>query len=447
MEGQQVQLDFSKAQPIGQQQAPQPQGGGVQLDFSKAQPTVPKPNALQVGIPGVFNGIGEGVYSTAAGASDIIDKVAGMHPGVVNAKLHELAGDNEKNTTPEQDLGQGAEAVAEFLMGDEALKALPVSQRLAKISGIAKSLEESPVLNRIFQAGVRAVRGGTVGGVEAGTKSGGDLGTAAAGAAGGAVGSAVIPEVAAGVQAGAKALPGLISKTMDAAKGSDRVVQPAVQNAIKGVLNDVAHEYNVRVPQGTMLRDHPTLIGNELRDTGRAIYQELDSATGTKFQSYQDAIDKARDAFENEPDPAKKMKLGTQLQRAEDVQEAAHNEALKQGIDPEMLKLADQYYRQGSALQDLGNKLRMSTSGFPPSTPEKVNAGQLARAIQRLRDSGRLQQALGSQERADDLVKALEEGHVKTQEVNANRKTLGTAVKFAAGGGIAGEAARRVFGK
>lgn len=429
MDGQQpVQLDFSKAQPIGQQQ-PAPQQGGVQLDFSKAQPIGNHPNPVS----GVFQGIGEGMAQS------------GLLPTIIRNQgdvdwLHKIGGQGE-NESGSEDVGRGIEDIGEFLMGDEALSALPMSQKFTKIAGVMKQLEESPVLNRIFQAGVRALRGGAVGGAETAAK-GGDAGDIAAGAASGAVGNAVVPEAIAGV----KAIPGVVSKVVQAAKGSGPV-NAEVQKAIQGILSDVANDHGVQPPTGA-LRDHAAQIGNALRDKGKAIYQELDAATGSKIQSYQEAVDKAEEAFNKEVDPAKKEKLVKVWMKAEEVKEAAFKQAAAKGADPAALKKADEYYKQGSALQDMGKKFQSATASEPDAITKFV------RGSQSMLDRGRLQQALGSDERANKFVQTLREGKANIDKANADQKTViglsKTALKYAAGGaaGTLGvEAVRHVIGK
>ena len=62
----------------------------------------------------------------------------------------------------------------EFLLGDEALKALPLSEKLAKAAKTAKAIESSPTLSRVVSAGIRAVRGGVVGAAQGAVRSGGN---------------------------------------------------------------------------------------------------------------------------------------------------------------------------------------------------------------------------------------------------------------------------------
>lgn len=118
---------------------------------------------------GLFAGIGQGLFGTAAGLSDLGDRVAGIQPGSINAELHELAGQNQQTHSLAERAGQGLEALGEVFTGDEALKALSLSDRLAKVSQIAKFMEKYPVLT---SAVGNALRLGTVTGTVAGVKTG-----------------------------------------------------------------------------------------------------------------------------------------------------------------------------------------------------------------------------------------------------------------------------------
>jgi hypothetical protein len=81
----------------------------------------------------------------------------------LQARQDQLTQQNRENPTLNS-IGNGAETLSEFLMGDEALKGLALSDRLLKSAKIAKILEGSPLLSRAVQIGVNAIRGGAVGG-------------------------------------------------------------------------------------------------------------------------------------------------------------------------------------------------------------------------------------------------------------------------------------------
>jgi hypothetical protein len=123
-------------------------------------------------------GIGEGVLGTANGAASLLH----LPHATLQAREDELKRNNSVN--PEaRNTGLTSEAIAEFALGDEALKGLTASEKFAKAAGLAKTIENSPLLTRVVAA---AIRGGTVGGVQGGLKTNSVMGTVGGGLAGAA---------------------------------------------------------------------------------------------------------------------------------------------------------------------------------------------------------------------------------------------------------------------
>ena len=86
--------------------------------------------------------------------SSILGKV-GLNPDSMEAK------------NGDQLLGKGAEGIAEFMLGDEALKSLSLGERLLKVGKVAKFFESAPTLvKNALDIGMNALRQGTVGGVQ-----------------------------------------------------------------------------------------------------------------------------------------------------------------------------------------------------------------------------------------------------------------------------------------
>jgi hypothetical protein len=153
--------------------APIPQGATI-------GPPAAKSNPLQIndtdnplvkeakGVGQIFSGVGEGLFSTAAGAADIVHA-----PEQARQLLHTLAGDNtgEQRTGLEQ-VGYGGETLAEFLMGDSALKALPMAKRLEVAAKAMKVVEGSPRLAQALQVGTKILKLATLHGAEAGLVQG-----------------------------------------------------------------------------------------------------------------------------------------------------------------------------------------------------------------------------------------------------------------------------------
>lgn len=167
-----------------QQQQPAP--------YSDEIHTNPDDSLLTKGLKtvgGTLEGVGEGVFSSIAGGADLANKVAGkvipgsmmtdsngqqqpLIPHSVTDTLHELAGD--KNTThgTAQKVGYGGETLMEFMLGDEALKALPLSQRLAAAAKVTKTVEGSPRIVKALKIGASIMKQAALHGAEAGIVQG-----------------------------------------------------------------------------------------------------------------------------------------------------------------------------------------------------------------------------------------------------------------------------------
>ena len=103
------------------------------------------------GIGEVGEGAGEGVFKTAAGAADILHL-----PEQARQFLHHLSGDDEDIPAAAK-IGYGGETLAEYLMGDAAIKALPVAQRLETAAKAIKTIEGSPRLVNALKIGARMI--------------------------------------------------------------------------------------------------------------------------------------------------------------------------------------------------------------------------------------------------------------------------------------------------
>ena len=466
-----VQLDFSKAVSVPQAQpmAPDP-NTGVTLDFSKAQPVPgasPAPysdelrinsddNLLAKGakvVGGTLEGIGEGVFGTAAGASDILDKTTGMTPGTVNRYLHKLAGDENSEHGTAQIVGRGLEDIGEFILGDEALKGLAISQRLLKASNAAKIIEESPVLNRIFNAGVRAIRGGTVSGTQGYIKSSGDVGDAVITGTLGAFGNAAIPEAIDLAKAAGKALPGALDTVKNVLKPG--AIQTVFQNEIRTVINDAAREFGVDGSKAASIRDVAAQVSDSLQTKAKTAYQALDDATGGRVQRFKDAIRNVQQKIRelNGIDPDQEGAYIERLNDLTDAHERVMQEAESQGVPRSLLDEANAFFKKSKAMLDLSKHIRASSEGLRPELvpgakspiPETLNPAKLFPRVQKLFDAGRLQDALGHS-RAADLLRAVNDSHAATQLAESWRAMAKKYGKYAAVGIPGYELIRHLLG-
>lgn len=232
--------------------------GGEMLDNpSYAPPVEPKESSLAINpedttatkvgkaVGGLFSGIGEGVFSSAAGIADIAHA-----PAQARQLLHTLAGDNEVSAAAEH-IGQGGETLAEFLLGDAALKALPMAKRLEVAAKSLKVIEGSPKLAQALQVGTKILKLAALHGTEAGIVQGaqtairtpGDLGEKVTeglkeGAETGVGATALgvpMEAIGEGLQAAGKIAGKVqnLSNVAEGAKGKEEVVQE-LSNRIKG---------------------------------------------------------------------------------------------------------------------------------------------------------------------------------------------------------------------
>lgn len=164
---------FGTSQP----QQPLANNGGLPPGYSPnditsfgAQPTAPKSDEVQAPNDGddlatkaakygagTLEGIGEGVFGTIAGGADLL----GARGTGISKSLHHLAGDDNATHGTAQNIGQGIEAIGEFMMGDEALKGLSFADKLKHVSGVMKFLEKSPKLAKALELGINVGKAGT----------------------------------------------------------------------------------------------------------------------------------------------------------------------------------------------------------------------------------------------------------------------------------------------
>ena len=309
------------------------------------------------------------------------------------------------------------------------------------------------MLNRVFQAGIRSIRGGAVGTVQGGIKTG-DVPDALGAGVTGALGNAIVSEAFDAVRAAPGAIHSATGALSDALRGAEKVVQPELQGSLRQMLGDVAAEHGITIPDGTAMRDTAEQVGQAVKVKGSAIYKAVDDALdGTRFQTFDEQLSNVRRALRNDTgvDHDQTGRLIERLNDLEDAKANAQQQAINHGIDPKAFDKANAYWRQGSAIQDLSAKIRQSTGGLPDSlnegskaasaaSGEVVSPSKLAPKVHSLRDSGRLAQAL-SQDRADDLLRAVESAKARTADISSKSKLagkIGTAAAKAVAGAGAG---------
>lgn len=371
-------------------------------------------------------GIGGGVLTTLNGGANLLH----IPHATLQARANELAQQNRENPTLNA-IGEGAENLAEFLSGDAALKALPISQRLLKISKVAQVLEDHPLVAKAFQIGASAIRGGVTGGVEGTVKAREDndlptslekgavtgVATGAGTAALGALGT--IPSIYRGLTAAPK-------------------IQAAFQGGVRDVLDKVASDEGVSPSPAKSIRDVAKNVGDAIQERSKSAYQTLDAATGGRFQRFEDALRNVNDKLRETVglnDDAEDALLNKKAE-IEKSQQDTFDQAKAKGVDPKLVDSARADWKKAQSLYDLDRQLKMAASGMRPelaasgakSSPELLDPGKAFLRLNRLYDSGRLQQAVGK-DAAQTLMQHSDSAFVSNARTIALQKTAKTAAK------------------
>src|SRR5207249_3201891 len=126
-------------------------------------------------------------------------------------------------------IGSGLEGLAEFVAGDEALKGLSYGERLLKTGRIAKLIEETPSLKRVFELGLNALRGGSIGATQ-GLAHGETTGEALTSGAMAAGSSAALETVAEGVKALAPTVKKIAGEAIPVRASQESGIASAAEN-------------------------------------------------------------------------------------------------------------------------------------------------------------------------------------------------------------------------
>jgi hypothetical protein len=248
--------------------------------------------------------------ATYSGLTKIIGKVFnGQGETSLARNADQLAGRENEN------LGQSAggflESAAEFLLGDEALKGLSYTERLAKIVPTLKAVEKSPILAKALHA---AMQQGTVSGAQGYVKSGGDAGTAAEAALLGGGAAAAGETVAGGVGKFIKNN----ADTIENIGGVETPVKAELRNA-KPTPQQTAGQESIRnVAKDVTRRNLEDL--NQSRTT-----PEGNPALPARTGPYEFTLRGTGAAEETEGDsvvPARKKQIGTSLELRQPSQAA-----------------------------------------------------------------------------------------------------------------------------
>jgi hypothetical protein len=429
------QIDFSQYE--------QPANTAPQIDFSRYQPSAspqPEPSlaskALDFGSD-LLQGVGEGALQTVSTVAKGLNKIP-----VIGEKLAPSQGISSLNqiAAPDnlaQHIGSGAEGLLEFMAGDEMLKGLSLAAKLNLAQKIAKLAESHAFGAKLVNAGLGALRQGTVGAAQA-AMHGADAGeaaktgvltagTSAALESAGNVIGALKPSIK---RVAGENIPVRASQESNLARTAENVAdnrslqkfdveqtQLAAKRAIGNVASDVSNTARSR-----MLPDSPQAAIEKLQSlvAGKNVGNFADAAKAVKAEAQPvfralDDLSAGEEVRFSDWQKAERSSL-----RRGDYEAAAKARTAQQALldkyseyfDSGDLQKARAAWKQANALEDIHAKLN-SRSVLEP-TPESlrrinvpdpgvINGRNFSKQILALRNNGALQAAGLSPEHAQIL--------------------------------------------
>jgi uncharacterized protein (UPF0335 family) len=195
--------------------------------------------------------------------------------------------------------------------------------------------------------------------------------------------------------------------------GNGQPRQPETRLVGKQTEGAPALEVKPDASMRTVLQD----ASEDIEGRGKTIYQALDKATDNKFTTYTDRLNKIKDRLDTlipdttEADDSAIERLEQQKSEIETSQSQLFENLKQSGIDPKIVDDAKAHWKQSMALRDVDTDLKMSTTGNTKfgekevTDPNKFVARLEKRNISRNGAPSRLEQAMGSKEGADALMK------------------------------------------
>jgi hypothetical protein len=194
--------------------------------------------------------------------------------------------------------------------------------------------------------------------------------------------------------------------------------QAAGTKAVQNIANDTTKAAGATPTKATSLREVFDEPAKAIETNSKALYRQMDDATGGRFQPNADKLENVRTKIRNSEglDPDADDKLLAQKTRLEWQQEKMFDEAEANGVPRNTVENARALWRQKSALEDVSDifKKKASVSGANPDlvvpgvkgVPEEAyNFKSIAKDLNSM-DPQRLKLALGD-DGARQLVTAM----------------------------------------
>jgi hypothetical protein len=196
--------------------------------------------------------------------------------------------------------------------------------------------------------------------------------------------------------------------------------QQIINEGLRDVVNRVAKDDGLEPVQPSSLRDLVKDLGDQYFNRSKAVYQQVEDATGVNITDIRNKINTLNDKISNAVDnPELEDTLAEQRDTLEKRGADAMEQAKAQGIDSDQA-ISD--WKKGNAAYDLGKQIRASvkTRGSADIV-DTVNPGSLADRFHKMADSnsptqpGRLQQLMG--DHAESILRTADEGAIFDQNI------------------------------
>ena len=206
---------------------------------------------------------------------------------------------------------------------------------------------------------------------------------------------------------------------------------------MREIFDRVANEAGVTPDKATSLHDVAANLSDAIKAKARGLYQQADASVGgVHFQNFQAAVRNLKTAIREEVglDPERDAQLQQRLADAQAGHELAKEQLATKGLDPGIIDSADAMWKQGSALNDLSKPIQAALAGLRAdlqgagAAAESLSPAKLALRVNKLYDSGRLQQALGEGGSAD-LLTAIEDTKQRLKDAASAAKQQAEAVE------------------
>jgi hypothetical protein len=280
---------------------------------------------------------------------------------------------------------------------------------------------------------------------------------------GGALDASTIPGAFVAPEAGELAGDGVDVAATQAAKAARAVssvaskpfdvhsIQAPLQQGVRAVLDTVAKDAGVTPSPSASIRDVAGQVADAVIARSKSAYQTLDTATGGRFQRFEDALRNVNQKLRETAglDDENEEALLKRKSEIEQSQQDVFDQAKAAGVDPKLVDSARADWKQAHSLYDLDSQIKMSAGGMRPelagpnSSPEVLDPRKAFDRLNKLYNSGRLQQAVG-QSQSETIIQHADAAFLQQQKILARQKALkavgkvtGTGAAIGALGGAA----------